>query len=311
MLSYFDTRVGPKVFLKAPENFKDEKLERITQFLDLDTEAFFIHEFDKIKSINYKFEIPSKRARGNVESLMVSIILIEEELQTDFLREILEQFIKDFKEIKAVAKVFNALDPKQLVTTEKYLKVQKFFIHFYEFLPKQTNFTKKRKASVFIFGLDFAGKTTIINRLKENVFTDPKPTTNINIVRLLFENLSITAYDAGGQKQYRKIWKSYLKNQDALVFTLDIADPKRYEEARQELHRIANLPELRGLPLLILFNKVDLKKPNVDSLMKEMKLNQIKNHRINHFYTSALTNEGINEAFNWLATEILNSLVFS
>ncbi|TFF89391.1 MAG: hypothetical protein EU548_07530, partial [Promethearchaeota archaeon] len=92
MLSYFDTRVGPKVFLKSPENFEDEKLERITQFLDLDTEAFFIHEFDKIKSINYKFEIPSRRARGNVESLMISIILIDEELQSDLLKEILEQF---------------------------------------------------------------------------------------------------------------------------------------------------------------------------------------------------------------------------
>ena len=214
-------------------------------------------------------------------------------------------------ELKKIKDIENAFSPNQSESSSAFQKLSDFFVKFYESLPKETVFTRERTASIFVFGLDKAGKTTIINRLKQNLFTDPVQTTNINIVRLLFENLSVTAYDAAGQKIYRKLWEDHLKRQDGLVFVLDVTDEERYSEAASELHRISSMSELRKVPLLILFNKIDLKKPKTKQLISKLKLKKIKNKArpIKYFKTSAKTNEGIGESFNWMAVQILNGIL--
>ncbi|MGQ4872969.1 MAG: ADP-ribosylation factor family protein [Promethearchaeia archaeon] len=310
VLSYFDNYLGPEIFLVAPENFPTERIKYITNFLDIDGDKFFIHEFDEFKSVNLKFELKSESARGRLISLMISILYIDENPNIDVLKEILITFKDEFKKIQDIDDIFSVKNAKNIENNKKLIKIKDFFYKFYDSLPVETTFTKQRNARIFMFGLDFAGKTTIINRLKENIFTNPKPTTNINIVRLLFENLSITIYDAGGQEQYRKIWSAYLKNQDGLIFTLDVSDEKRFDEAYKELYRILNFKELENLPLLILFNKIDLKKPKEKELIKKFDLDRISNRPIKYFFTSALTNEGIFKAFNWIALQVLNRLYF-
>ncbi len=312
ILSYFDSFEGPKVFLKAPKSFNTNKMKSFVNLMDLQEDNFFSHDFQDYKSVNLPFEIKSVKARGRIESLMISIILIDEKPKLKVLKEILELFVSDFNKIKQVETIFNVNLKKieQSTAANKFKEVKNFFYSFHKSLPKETVFTRDRNSSIFIFGLDKAGKTTIINRLKKNLFTNPIPTTNINIVRLLFENLSITAYDAAGQKQYRKIWNSYLKNQNGLVFTLDINDESRFSEARSELHRLASLNELKGIPLIILYNKIDLKKPKIKKLNSEMQVKKIKNRPIKSFLTSAKTNKGIDEAFNWIAIQIINQSLF-
>jgi len=310
ILSYFDTHTGPEVFLVAPETFPREKLRHLTNFLDLEGEKFFLHEFSDYTSVNLKFELKNQFARGGIESLMISILLVDEEPETKVLKEILKSFVKDFKNIKGVAELINIHNENLQQNSQKLTEVKNFFFSFYESLPKETIYVKRKNANLFIFGLNAAGKTTIINRIKKNVFSNPKPTTGINVIKLLFQNLKITAYDAGGQKQYRKIWRSHLENQDGLIFVLDIVDEKRFKEARIELHRVINLPAVKDIPLLVLFNKVDKKKADKKILSKVLELNKIKDRKIKVFLTSAKTNEGITEAFNWIALEMLDRLLY-
>ena len=43
-----------------------------------------------------------------------------------------------------------------------------------------------------------------------------------------------------------------------IIFVVDAADASRFDEARQELHKLLSEPRLRGVPLLVLANKMDL-----------------------------------------------------
>lgn len=307
VLSHFDSYKGPSIYLKAPVSFESANLEKVASLMDLQQSIVFLHEFEDFISVNLAFEIENRQSRGNLEALMISILLFDEEPKVNILKEFLHHFVEDFKKIRKVETIFHTKQEDPVLS-----EVKLFFESFYKSLPKETVFTKERTANIFIFGLDNAGKTTIINRLKQNIFTNPIPTTNINIVRLLFDNLSLTAYDAAGQQIYRKIWETHLKNQDGLVFILDISDGKRFPEATSELLRISNMPQVKSLPLLILFNKVDKKKIPLETLIQSIELKKIQNNKrkIKTFYTSAKNNEGIDEAFNWLAIQILNKILF-
>ncbi|MFX1487799.1 MAG: hypothetical protein ACFFBI_01535 [Promethearchaeota archaeon] len=75
-LSYFHRKIGPSVFYSFPKNSLDKEISaKIANIMDLYNEGFFTHSFEKLKSMNYYFEIHSDWARGNMEMLMVSIIL--------------------------------------------------------------------------------------------------------------------------------------------------------------------------------------------------------------------------------------------
>ncbi len=100
-LSYFYRQKGPLVFYSYPENLLSEEFSvSIANIMDQTvSEGFFTHYFEKHKSYNYYFEIPSDWARGNKEMLMVSIIFdqqinseIEQNLNvlcTEFLEKLL------------------------------------------------------------------------------------------------------------------------------------------------------------------------------------------------------------------------------
>ena len=92
--------------------------------------------------------------------------------------------------------------------------------------------------------------------------------------------------------------------QDALVFVMDVVHRMRYNAAKNLLHEIANRPNLNDLPLLILFNKIDLIKPDITQLIKELEIKTIKGRPLKCFLTSAIQNIGVDESFEWLVQEI-------
>ncbi|KAM4108015.1 hypothetical protein ACB094_03G012900 [Castanea mollissima] len=104
-------------------------------------------------------------------------------------------------------------------------------------------------------GLDAAGKTTILYKLKLGEIVTTIPTIGVSMWRLEYKNISFIVWDVGGQDkvcdlsmvhvQIRPLWTHYFQNNDR----------DRVVEARDELHRILNEDELREAMLLLFANK--------------------------------------------------------
>lgn len=60
-----------------------------------------------------------------------------------------------------------------------------------------------QEAKIAMLGLDAAGKTTILYKLKINELITTIPTVGFNVEEIHFQNLTMTVWDVGGQKIIR------------------------------------------------------------------------------------------------------------
>lgn len=118
---------------------------------------------------------------------------------------------------------------------------------------------------VVVIGLDSAGKTSLLYRLKLREFVETGPTKGFNMERIKVQighskanATTFQVWDVGGQEKLRPLWKSYTRRMDGLVFVVDAAEVERVEEAKVELHRITRSAENQEVPVLVLANKQDL-----------------------------------------------------
>lgn len=88
---------------------------------------------------------------------------------------------------------------------------------------------------MFVVGLDAAGKTTILYKLKLGEIVTTIPTIGFNVETVEYKNISFTVWDVGGQDKIRPLWRHYYQNTQGLIFVVDSSDTKRIAEAENEL----------------------------------------------------------------------------
>ena len=169
----------------------------------------------------------------------------------------------------------------------------------------------KKNAKISVLGLDRAGKTTMLQRLKTGRWIpDTTPTIGMNAETIQIGDVTFSAWDLGGQLQFRRaLWEMYTKNSAGLIYVVDVSDPARYPEARSNLWRMLKMNHLKDIPLAIFANKVDLLERNKTELNEEdlanfMGINKKMSRVLNIFRTSAKTGEGIHKGIYWLADAI-------
>jgi len=121
----------------------------------------------------------------------------------------------------------------------------------------------KEDFHVVMIGLDGAGKTTALYRMKLDQYLNTVPTIGFNCERVQgtvgrSTGLTFLVWDVGGQEKIRPLWKSYTRCTDAIIFVLDSADHHMLDEARMELHKTIGYQDNKDIPLLVLANKQDL-----------------------------------------------------
>ncbi|XP_065279409.1 ADP-ribosylation factor-like protein 11 [Emys orbicularis] len=161
----------------------------------------------------------------------------------------------------------------------------------------------KRDARVVMLGLDFAGKSTILSKLKSNELVETFPTVGFNVESLKTPcHLPLTLWDVGGQDKLRASWKDYLEDTDALIFVLDSADKTRLPEAMAELEKVLNNVHMTGVPVLLLANKQELPKSlSLSELQEKLNLEWFSGRSWELRGCSAHTGEGLREALMALA----------
>merc|ERR1740121_2383172 len=115
-----------------------------------------------------------------------------------------------------------------------------------------------RKVRILTVGLDAAGKSTMLYKLKLGEVVTTIPTIGFNVETVEYKQLSFTVWDVGGRDKTRALWRHYFQGTDALICVVDSNDRDRIEDAREDLHMLLDEDELRDAAFLVFANKQDL-----------------------------------------------------
>ncbi|RIB09786.1 ADP-ribosylation factor family-domain-containing protein [Gigaspora rosea] len=174
--------------------------------------------------------------------------------------------------------------------------------------------TRREEYYIVILGLDNAGKTTLLERIK-SIFLGVlglspdriAPTVGLNIGKIDVNRSRLNFWDLGGQRELHGIWEKYYSECHAIIFVVDSTDKERIEECKEIFEKIITNEEVEGVPVLMLANKQDLPNSLKVEEIKEI-FNKIalklgaRDSRV--LPISALEGEGVREAIDWLCLRL-------
>lgn len=163
----------------------------------------------------------------------------------------------------------------------------------------------RKEMRVLMVGLDNAGKTSVLNKLKLGEVKVTIPTVGFSVETVTYNKAHFTIWDVGGQGKMRLLWRHYYTGTEGLIFVVDSADRERLDEAKRELHRVLNDSEMRGVVVLVLANKQDQEAAlAAKEVQAHLGLSRVKRHKWRIQPTCALTADGLYEGFAWLSENI-------
>ena len=151
---------------------------------------------------------------------------------------------------------------------------------------------------VFIFGLDNAGKTTLTQFIKDDTQVQKTtPTLSFGIDNLIIKDIDFVFWDAPGQQNLRSRWGRGLLDAKILVFILDTSDSERFEEAKEELNKILDNIDARGIALIFCFHKMDLQesKDNYTKARDIFRLQKVGEREVYRYQTTVHEEGGVKE----------------
>merc|ERR1712130_1025618 len=167
------------------------------------------------------------------------------------------------------------------------------------------NLFGKKQMRILMVGLDAAGKTTILYKLKLGEVVTTIPTIGFNVETVEYKNISFTVWDVGGQDKIRPLWRHYYQNTQGIIFVVDSNDRERVGEAKDELNRMLSEDELRDGVLLVLSNKSDLPQAmSAAETADKLGLHSLRNRQWFIQATCATNGEGLYEGLDWLSNTI-------
>ena len=165
-----------------------------------------------------------------------------------------------------------------------------------------SGFAKGKDSRILMVGLDAAGKTTILYKLKLGEIVTTIPTIGFNVETVEYKNINFTVWDVGGQDKIRPLWRHYFQNTQGLIFVIDSNDRERIAEANEELKKMLSEDELRDAALLVFANKQDL--PNamsVSEITDKLQLHELRSRKWFIQSACATSGDGLYEGLDWLS----------
>merc|ERR1711944_217675 len=160
----------------------------------------------------------------------------------------------------------------------------------------------KQDMRILMVGLDAAGKTTILYKLKLGEIVTTIPTIGFNVETVEYKNINFTVWDVGGQSKIRPLWRHYYQGTQGLIFVVDSNDRDRAQDAQEELMKMLNEDEMRDAVLLVFANKQDL--PNAmpaAEVTEKLGLHNMRNRQWFIQSACATTGDGLYEGLDWMS----------
>ena len=163
----------------------------------------------------------------------------------------------------------------------------------------------RNEMRIVMIGLDGAGKTSILYRLKLGEWVTTVPTVGFNVKSVDHKNVTFTIYDVGGQDYLRPLWRYYYHGAQGFIFVLDSGDVGRMEEAKHEINTIVTDDDHKEAIFLIFANKQDL--PSAMSVVDITSILGLRSHQKTKWCiraTSATTGDGLMDGLDWLIAQM-------
>ena len=161
---------------------------------------------------------------------------------------------------------------------------------------------------ILTIGESNVGKTCVLRRFVENKFLK----THLATIGIDFKTKNITVddkeiklkiWDTAGQERFRNITNQYYKGADGIILIFDITDQNSFDKIQDWINQINSNTQTDEIGLILIGNKKDLDNNRTISFKEGDALG--KELGIKYFETSALSGEGIDEAFKYVTKEIL------
>eukprot|EP00928_Gymnodinium_smaydae_P056892 TRINITY_DN40190_c0_g1_i1.p1 TRINITY_DN40190_c0_g1~~TRINITY_DN40190_c0_g1_i1.p1 ORF type:complete len:645 (-),score=64.99 TRINITY_DN40190_c0_g1_i1:303-2237(-) len=158
---------------------------------------------------------------------------------------------------------------------------------------------------VVMFGLDAAGKTTILYKMKLGESITTMPTIGFNVETLCVGTQNVVVWDLGLRDKARPLLRVYMEPvPSGIIFVVDANDPDRYVEAMEFLRFGIDsilVEHASAPPLLIFVNKLDLSSArSIDDTYRELGLQSYTAGPLLLQGCSAVDGNGLSEGLQWL-----------
>lgn len=161
------------------------------------------------------------------------------------------------------------------------------------------------KKKLCMLGATRVGKTTLVQRFAQNIFSDKYHQTvgvKIDKKQVSFggRELSLLLWDVQGEDDTYRVRPSYLRGASGYVLVVDGTRPETFTTACDIQARAEAL--LGPIPFVLIINKTDLaERWEID----EAAVQQLAASGWSVTRTSAMTGQGVNEAFLALASRMM------
>ncbi|CAI2326543.1 unnamed protein product [Caenorhabditis sp. 36 PRJEB53466] len=162
------------------------------------------------------------------------------------------------------------------------------------------------EARVVLLGLDGAGKTSIVRRLKKvaiDAVMAPYPTIGFNIETIHYKNYRFNFWDVGGLPKLRHLWKHYYTNTQAIFYVIDGHAVERFTEAIRELNKVMSDPLVGTCPVFVAINRKDGSTLNghMDALLSQLDALPFQH---NFHFCDASTGSGIDQIIDQISDSL-------
>lgn len=175
---------------------------------------------------------------------------------------------------------------------------------------------RKDELHILLLGLDQAGKTTVLEKVK-GTYTglpgmDPDkilPTVGLNVGRIDFSSSTkLIIWDLGGQPGLRNIWDKYYSDCHAILFVIDASNPRRFDEAKMALDKPLGSRDTFGAPLLVMANKCDEQTAqSVEEVASSLGLSAVTSRTHKVLHVSSHSGQGIADGMSWIVSAVQQS----
>ena len=161
-----------------------------------------------------------------------------------------------------------------------------------------------RTFKFIVIGSSGVGKTAILKRLIDDVFTgESQSTIGVEFLATTLDvegqSVKLQIWDTAGQERFRSIAKAYFRS---AILVFDLTDRKSFDDLNQWLNDIHALCDPNAVVTLI-GNKLDLTDQRTITSSEAEAFAQL--HQLVYLETSALGGDNIQEAFHRTAASIL------